>query len=183
MDEPIFSPHRPVSTEPLRLYLAKILSAEDIDWIAGANYGRAQAELAAGFHSELAGGPYGHMEHEGNAYECCILMFHDERARLRLFAAWWIGTFCSDEQNVVLIENLTTHVDKYVWYAGFESLVWELGSACSELGAVAAHASIPFVAWLYERDAMVNDPIGGESTREFYRKLVRRLAAIESNGY
>jgi hypothetical protein len=164
------------------MYLAKHLSAEDIDWIAGADYGRAQAELAAGFRSELAGGPYGHMEHEGNAYECCTLMFFSAKPLHRLFAAWWIGTFCSDERNVVLIENMSTHVDRYVSYWGFRALVWELAAACRELGPAAVHASLPFIAYLYPLDGMIEDPMTHENKLPFYRKIVRRLAAIESKG-
>ncbi len=172
MHEPIFSPFRPASGDFLRRYLAASISETDLRFLAEADHGRDADAIYHEFRLNLAEGGCAYAG-DGNMYECCTLMLHDGTPPLcMLFAVWWLGTYCSGPDSIVLIDNLSYHVERNIWFAGFEVLLQRLRLVCKDLGPRAAHAAVPFLSFLHTRDPSPND--------DLYRRVARSLAVIES---
>lgn len=160
--------HRPSSTEPLRRVLAELCPAELLRRIASVDYGRGEEDILAEFTLNLSTGQYD-WSGEGNPYECCSLVMHSEEPREVIFAAWWIGTFCSNTpEEFVLIDNLGNF--------GAGTLLRSLVKACFAMGHDSkriAHGALPFVAALAQRDPRPDDS---------YVRASRALEAIETLG-
>lgn len=161
----------PVSPHPLREFLRTHCSDERLARCATADYGRGAESIAAEFRHNLETGEYAYAG-DGNTYECALMQRYDEttdRPLNELFGAWWMGAFCSSPEHWVLIDNLGM--------GGAGALLWMVVRGCSELGELsrpAAHAAIPFVRYIRERDPY---PAG-----DMYDAVVAALEAIERLG-
>ncbi|MBX3389000.1 MAG: hypothetical protein KF691_06045 [Phycisphaeraceae bacterium] len=86
---------------------------------------------------------------------------HDEtpdRPLNELFGAWWLGTFCSEPEHFVLIDNLVP--------SGVGSLLYMLVRGSAELGpesALAAQAALPFVKFLHARTPFADEAAFAEA--------------------
>lgn len=136
--------HTP-STEALRLFLRARLTPEMLLDIANNDYGFDAKAIADAFRCSLDTGFFDYDGH-GNPYECALLQRHIPNPLSMIFAAWWLGTFCSDPDRFVLIDNLIPN--------GVDCLLHMLVRGCGELneGAdIAARAAFPFVNYIQER--------------------------------
>jgi hypothetical protein len=160
--------HRPATPDHLRMFLQAHLSEDRLHRIARADYGRDAGGIGREFKHNLQTGQYTYAG-DGNPYECALLQRHTDADGLplnELFGAWWIGAFCSGPDTFFLIDNL-----------GVKTLLWMTIHACAHLGprsSSAAHAALPFIAFLRARDA--------HPYAELYDKAVRALEAIERHG-
>jgi hypothetical protein len=142
------STFRPVTPDLLRAFLRDRLTPERLRDIASSDYDRDGDGIAQEFTHNLNTGEYSYSG-EGNPYECAMMQGFDTSSDSplnALFGAWWIGTFCSDPENFVLIDNLGLY--------GVDELLYMVVRGCGELGddaAKAAHAAIPFVLFLRAR--------------------------------
>jgi hypothetical protein len=142
---PLFPPGSP---NELREFLRERFPPERLRRVASADYDRDGDGIAQEFKRNLDTGLYGYTG-DGNPYEVALMQRHDmtaDRPLDELFGAWWLGTFCSDPKNFVLINNLAP------W--GVDSLLGMVVRGCGELGeeaAKAANASIPFVRFVRSR--------------------------------
>jgi hypothetical protein len=129
--------------------------------VASADFDHDGDGISQEFRRNLDTGLYAYSG-EGNPYECALMQQHDmtaDRPLNELFGAWWMGAFCSDPENAVLIDNLAP------W--GVDSLLHMVVRGCGELGpdaAKAAHAALPCVGFLrtltvFEREASFGEAI------------------------
>lgn len=163
------SSSRPVTPDPLREFLRGRFSSERLRRVASADFDRDGQAIADEFRRNLETGAYTY-DGDGNPYECALMQKYDttpDRPLNELFGAWWLGTFCSDPEHFVLIDNL-----------GVESVLHMAVRGCAGLGpeaAEAAHAALPFVAFLHSRTPFTDDD-------EFFRLATRALEALERLG-
>lgn len=165
------SSFRPASPDLLRTFLRDRFSPERLRRVASADYDRDGDGIAQEFRRNLDTGLYGYTG-DGNPYECTLMQRHDstpDRPLNELFGAWWLGTFCSGPEHFALIDNLAP--------GGVDSLLHMLVRGCGELGddaAMAAHATLPFVNFVYART-----PLADEAG---FSDAIRALEAIERLG-
>jgi hypothetical protein len=164
----------PPSTIPLRIVLQRGCSEQMLTHIARADYGFGADVILAEFRHNLETGEYT-WAGGGNPYECCMLMLDRdwdvEEPLTALFAAWWIGTFLSGNENDWTLINNLEIID------GVGSILRTAARACADLGedaTRAAHAAIPFVNFVESRDP--------QPTPELYVKARRAFEAIEKLG-
>lgn len=144
----------PASPDPLRCFLRERMSPTRLRRAASADYDCDGDGICEEFKRNLDTGAFGYVGH-GNPYECALMQRHDmtsDRPINELFGAWWIGTFCSNDRDFVLIDNLSSH--------GVDSLLHMVVRGCGELGddaRLAARAARPFIAWLSARTPGAED--------------------------
>ena len=161
----------PISPDLLRKFLRDRVIEERLQRIATADRTDGSDNVQQFIHNLETGSlklPSGF----GNPYECALMQRHDlttERPLNEPFGAWWMGVFCSDQQNFVLIDNLAPH--------GVGSLLHMVVRGCGELGNdshAAATAAIPFVRFLQSRTR--------HADRTVFRSALELLQEIEHLG-
>lgn len=160
----------PPSPDPLRLWLAQHRDRAALAKIAAADYGQDVDLILAEFERSLATGvcnDYLGSPEMGSPYECCLLNLESGHGPwASLFAAWWIGAFCSSDANLfVLIDN------------SFESIMKSVVLGCSALGQDATRAAIAFILWLDARDPCPVFDVDGRYMRGRYDETIAGLRA------
>ncbi len=161
---------RPRTPKPLRKFLRRFCTPEQLAEIANSDWGHGADAILAEFRHNLETGEYTWCG-DGNPYACCELQLLSGSDPLdALFAAWWIGTFLSGSENDwILIDNLG------VIEGGSMTILRAAVQACADLDhAAAAHATVSFVLWLKSRDP--------HHDLQRYTNAVRALEAIEKLG-
>jgi hypothetical protein len=161
----------PISPDLLRKFLRDHVSAERLQRIATADRTDGSDNVQQFIHN-LETGSLTLSSGNGNPYECALMQRHDltaEHPLNELFGAWWLGVFCSDHQNFVLIDNLAPF--------GVGSLLHMVVRGCGELGKdahAAAAAAVPCVRVLQSRTR--------HADRTVFRKAIAALEEIERVG-
>lgn len=165
------SSFRPVTPDLLRVFLHDRFTPERLRRVASADYDRDGYGIYLEFSRNLETGQHAYAG-DGNPYECAMMQRHDmtsDRPLNELFGAWWMGVFCSDPEQFVLIDNLDI--------GGVDTLLHMVVRGCGKMGpdaAAAAHAAIPFVMFVQARTPF--------SEQASFAEAIAALEAIEKLG-